>query len=284
MGSAYTDAVGGGGQDETYVHGYNAEFTEMLTQRSAAREVEFLLPHLRPGMSVLDCGCGPGAITLDLAALVAPGQVLGIDREASQIERARAAAADRGLSNVQFEVGNIYELRFPDASFDAVLAHTVLEHVRDPLAAMKQMRRVLKPGGVAAVRDPDYATWLWSPATPLLEQAFQLFLRVDEQQGGSPYYARDQRRLLRAAGFERTEGFATAQSFGRPEMTRAFAAGFPAQLREPSFLTTVQEHGWADEALLAAMGDAVRQWGEDPDAFLAFIMCAALGWVAADAL
>ena len=277
------NSPGGSDRNETYVHGYNAAFTQMLAQRSAAREASFLLPHLRPGMRVLDCGCGPGSITLDLAALVAPGEVVGIDREASQIEYARAAATARGLANLQFEVGNIYALQFPDASFDAVLAHTVIEHVRDPLAVLREMRRILKPGGFAGVRDPDYAPWVWSPASPLMAQAVQLFLRVAEQQGASPYYARHQRRLLREAGFARTEGFAAAQTFGRPEMTRAFATGFPAQLREPNFIATVLEHGWADEGVLAAMGQAVQQWGDDPDAFLAFIMCAAIGWVDADA-
>jgi len=263
---------------ERYIHGYNAEFTQMLARRTAAQEVGFFLPHLRPGMRILDCGCGPGAIACDLAYIVAPGEVVGIDPEQSQIELARTAAVARNLDNARFEVGNIYSLQFPDASFDAVLAHTVLEHVRDPLAALKEMRRVLKPGGVAAVRDPDYATWLWSPPTPLVEQAFQLFLRVHEQHGGSPFYARHQRRLLREAGFARTEGFAFAQSFGRPELTAAFAASFPAQLREPSFVKTVQEHGWADQTLLEDMSLAMQQWGTDPDAFVAFIMCAALGW------
>lgn len=86
----------------------------------------FFLPHLRPGMRVLDCGCGPGSITMGLAAHVAPGEVIGIDLDPTHIALARRRAADAGLANVRFARADIYTLPFPDAAFDAVFCHSIL--------------------------------------------------------------------------------------------------------------------------------------------------------------
>src|SRR5262249_44921952 len=116
--------------------------------RSATRNAAFFLPHLRPGMSILDIGCGPGAITIGLAEVVAPGAVIGVDLDQDAISRAQALVAERGLANVQFQVGSIYELPFPDSSLDAAFAHTVFMHLDKPAVAAGEVRRVLKPGGV----------------------------------------------------------------------------------------------------------------------------------------
>ena len=170
-----------------YSVGYGPHAHHWHVQRNAAERANFLLPHLRPGMRLLDCGCGPGSITLGLAAVVAPGQVLGIDRERRQVERARSLAADQGQANTCFILGDLCVLPFPGTSFDAVFAHNVLEHLSDPLNTLKEMRHVLKPGGVVGVRDPDYGAGFWVPSTPLLEETSRLLLRVREQNGGSPY-------------------------------------------------------------------------------------------------
>jgi ubiquinone/menaquinone biosynthesis C-methylase UbiE len=94
-------------------------------------------------MQVLDCGCGPGSITVDVAQRIAPGTVVGIDVDAVQVEQARRLAGERGIANARFEVGSVYELPFPDASFDAAFANNVLNHLGDPLRALLEMRRVL---------------------------------------------------------------------------------------------------------------------------------------------
>src|SRR5437879_2234346 len=104
----------------------------------------------------LDAGCGSGGITLGLAEVVAPGETAGIDVAPSEVEVARALAAERGITNVRFETGSVYDLPFEDASFDAALAGNTLEHLCDPLRALKELRCVLKPGGIVGVRDPDW--------------------------------------------------------------------------------------------------------------------------------
>jgi ubiquinone/menaquinone biosynthesis C-methylase UbiE len=98
-----SDRAAGPGAGERYTFGDEAAVRRAFQQRTLVDCASFLLPHLRPGMSVLDCGCGPGSLTVDLAARVAPGEVVGVDREAGQFAQARALAAERGVTNVRFE-------------------------------------------------------------------------------------------------------------------------------------------------------------------------------------
>jgi ubiquinone/menaquinone biosynthesis C-methylase UbiE len=120
--------------------------------RTAENSAAFVIPHLTPGVSVLDVGCGPGSITCDFAGLVAPGKVTGLDRSPDVITHAQELASDRGVENVEFVAGNIYDLDFEDDTFDVVHAHQVLQHLTDPVEALREMRRVAKPGGIVAVR------------------------------------------------------------------------------------------------------------------------------------
>ena len=125
--------------------------------RTAANSAAYLLPQPAPrDVDLLDVGCGPGTITCDLARAVAPGRVVGIDASEAVIAEARAEAAEAGPVTVSFEVADLFALPFADDSFDVVHAHQVLQHVADPVAALVEMRRVCRPGGVVAARDGDY--------------------------------------------------------------------------------------------------------------------------------
>src|SRR5205085_4499604 len=110
--------------DERYTLGYGERVAPLLAGRTAEAVAGHLVPHLRPGMRLLDCGCGPGSITLDLAEVIAPEMAFGVDREPSQIALAHALAARRGMANARFGAADVYELPFPDASFDAAFANT----------------------------------------------------------------------------------------------------------------------------------------------------------------
>jgi len=142
-------------EHELYTQHGCATWEAELAMRTASQAAAFLLPHLRAGMHVLDAGCGPGSISLGLAAAVAPGEVVGIDIQPSQVEQARALAAQRGVTNVRFEASNVYELPFPDGFFDAAFANSVLQHLREPVRTLAELRRVLRPGGIAGVCDRD---------------------------------------------------------------------------------------------------------------------------------
>jgi ubiquinone/menaquinone biosynthesis C-methylase UbiE len=138
-----------------YTHSGNIAEQVYLEKRSAEVEAAFLLHNLRRGFDLLDCGCGPETITIGLAEAVSPGRVTGIDMEKTQIEKARELAAQRGLTNIQFEVCNLDEMPFPDASFNVVFANAVFEHLSDPLRVLGEIHRVLKSGGIIALRDAD---------------------------------------------------------------------------------------------------------------------------------
>lgn len=222
-----------------YAHGASAIDQARLARRTAATSAAFLLPHLRPGMRVLDCGCGPGTITMGLAEAVAPGEAVGLDFQPDQIAAARALASERGVANVRFVTGSVYELPFPDASFDAAYANTLFMHLAEPTRALAEMKRVLKPGGVVALADDDHDTWIWEPRTPLMTAWHQLIVRVIEHHGGSVRRSRHHRRLLREAGFARPVAGASLGGggvWGTPEDTRLLAAWAAEQLRQPAFV------------------------------------------------
>jgi len=247
--------------------------------RRAKDWVGFFLPHLKQGDSILDCGCGVGSITLDLAELVAPGKVIGIDMDEGQLEIARVNTQERGLTNVTFEQESVYELRFDSGTFDAVLAHTLLQHLGDPLKALKEIRRVLKPGGIAAVSDDDMNTTTFSPDHPIPKKMVELWSKIVYFNGGSPFYSRNLRGLMLEAGFTRTEGFAVAaEHYGRLEETRRMAGVMSSQMSDPALVNLVVVQGWATKEEMDEIAAWLREWGERPDAFMAIMYCAALGW------
>ena len=264
-------------EHELYVQHGRATFEAEMAKRMATQEAAFLLPHLRAGMNVLDAGCGPGSITLGLAAAVAPGKVVGIDIQPSQVEQARALAVQRGVTNVRFEAGNVYELPFPDGSFDAAFANSVLEHLREPVRALAELRRVLRPGGIAGIRDLDNGGFLIAPDTPLLQQWFNLRDRFRQYNGANFYIGRHHRRLLLEAGFVRAEASASVDSVGSLEKTRQFAVFLKAQF--PALARTALAEGWIDQATVDAIVAEIDAWAERPDAFQAATRCEAIGWV-----
>jgi len=202
---------------------------------------------------------------------------VGIDLREGDLDRARALAAQRGLSNVSFQTASIYTLPFPAGSFDAVFASAVFMHLGDQLAALQEMRRVLKPGGIAGLSDPAFHQYLRYPTNPALEAWDPLPFRTIAHHGGRPYYGASQRELLRAAGFTRAEGQARALTFGTMEATRRKAQGDLARLRDTVSPVALAE-GWASQAELDAMAEALRAWGEHPDALYTGLVCCALAW------
>lgn len=256
----------------------NRAFESELAARTASQEAAFIVPFLRPGIRMLDVGCGPGSITLGLAGHVAPGEIVGVDLQPAQVEQARALAAECGVTNVRFETADVYDLPFPDGSFDAAFAHAVLMHVREPVRALAEIRRVLRPGGVVGLRDPDGAARLHVPTTPLLDQWSDLAERVRQHNGATLLIGRHYRRLLLEAGFVRTEAGASVQSAGSLEETRRQAAFFKSQLA--GLARTALAEGWLDEATVEAIAADFDVWAERPDAFYAGIWCEAVGWTA----
>lgn len=247
-----------------------------MGERTAAREAAFFLQHLRGGMRVLDVGCGPGAITLGLAEVVAPGSIVGLDIQASQVDQAKHRATRCGGTNLLLVAGDAYRLPFAPHSFDAAFAHAVLMHLRVPVRALEEIRRVLRPGGIAGLRDPDWGAEILAPSTPLLEECRSLRIRVRRHHGGDPFVGRDHRRLLLQAGFARAEARATVESAGSLEETRRDAAFRKAAFQGAA--ATAEAEGWVNRATVDSILAEIDAWAERPDAFLAKTWCEAVGW------
>lgn len=265
------------GRRDVYSQRANRAFETALESRTAAREAAFFLSHLRPGMRVLDVGCGPGTITLGIAGVVAPGRVEGLDLQLTLLKRAQAIASEGGAENVSFSLANAYGLPFLSQTFDAVFAHAVLMFMSDPVAALIEIRRVLRPGGVVGLRDPDFGSTFLAPTTPLLQQWLDLRIRVRKHDGGDSSRGRHHRQLLLDAGFARAEAMASVSSAGSLEETRQ-AARFDATQFDGLARTALAER-WLNQTEAEAIKGEITAWGDRPGAFSATIWCEALGWV-----
>lgn len=254
--------------------------TPAHARRTAQANAAFLLPHLRPGMRLLDCGCGPGSITVGLAQIVAPGETVGIDASPDAIHAARAHAASVSGDSVRFDVADVCALPFPAASFDAVFSHAVLQHLPDPLAAVREMRRILRPGGICALADADYDGSVIFPGDPLLPRTFELLreLRV-RSGGGDPRVGKRLRALLGEAGFTRTQGLAVANCEATSESTARTGAWWASYTESPQFVERATSLGVSDARELTAIAAAWRAWAAHPGAYWATFWCQALGWI-----
>jgi ubiquinone/menaquinone biosynthesis C-methylase UbiE len=257
------------------------EVDRRIFARRSGEVAAFLLPHLRPGMRLIDCGCGPGSITVDLAQAVTPGETIGIDVREEALKHGRELARNRGISNVTFRVASVYQLPYPDGSFDAAFACAVIQHLATPVEALKEMRRVLKPGGVIAIVDGSAPITFRYPTNPLLDAFDRLRIFEREHRTGYTSRALQLRALLRQAGFERTQAFGDMGAEAGPpagtlEETRRVTQDHLTQLRGLRGKLAV-EQGWATQQELEQMAEALVIWGDDPDAFLARAVFKAIG-------
>ena len=121
-----------------YAISYSEAFARLQPLHSAATNAAHLLPLLRPGLRVLDFGCGSGEISVGLAKAVAPGELHGMDMQEAHIELARSLAASSGTANAVFHVGDVKAMPFPDDFFDVAHCHDVLMYVPDTQAALRK--------------------------------------------------------------------------------------------------------------------------------------------------
>lgn len=256
-------------QQERYAYHDESVFTlKQHATRTAAGQAAFFLPSLQPGMKLLDCGAGSGSITLGLAQAIAPGEATGVDISEVEVARATERAATEGVTNLHFEVGNIYQLAFADESFDAIFSHNVLEHVQKPLNALLEMYRLLKPGGVIGIRNSDLGGCIFAPAQIVGPYA-RLHRAVWEMAGGHPDLGRELRGLLHEAGFVDLVATATYETYASSERLQFFSHLITSRCEEPDFVKQVVEGGLASQAELEALTAAVRLLPEHPAAFAA---------------
>ncbi len=254
---------------DIYSHGHHESVLRSHTWRTAANSAAYLLPRLAPGMALLDVGCGPGTITLDLATHVAPGRVVGIDTVEAPLEVARANAGERTDTTTEFAIGDVFALDFADDTFDVVHAHQVLQHLTDPVAALREMRRVTKPGGIVAARDADYAGMIWYPMLPGLQRWMDLYQRVARANGGEPDAGRRLLYWAQQAGFTDIVPTASTWCFAIDD-DRAWWGGMWAdRVRDSVFATQAIEREFATDIDIASIRATWQNWVKAPGAWFA---------------
>lgn len=262
---------------DDYAHGHHDSVLRSHGARTVENSAAYLIPQLATGARILDVGSGPGSITIDLAQRVAPGAVIGIEPIQTIVDKATAAIPDT-VDNLTFETGDVYALDYEDASFDVVHAHQVLQHLREPLAALREMRRVLRPGGVLAVRDADYGGMVWAPENPLLTRWMSIYQTMGATLGVEPNAGRHLLGWTLAAGFDRIEPAASVWTYATPDQ-RAFWAGTWAERAVSSdFATHALEMKLATKAELLQISEAWRTWEQEPAGFFLIPHTEILAW------
>jgi SAM-dependent methyltransferase len=257
--------------DAVYTHGHHDSVLRSHRWRTAANSAAYLLPELRQGLALLDIGCGPGTLTADLAERVAPGPVTAVDHAEDILAEARAVAAERDLTGVRFERADALALDFADDSFDVVHAHQVLQHLGDPVQALREMRRVCRPGGVVAVRDTDYAAMTWFPQVPGLDAWLALYRRVARSNGGEPDAGRRLHAWAREAGFTDVSASASVWCFATPGEREWWSGLWADRTVASSYARLAVDGGHATAAELRGLAEAWRAWGADQDAWFSVL-------------
>jgi ubiquinone/menaquinone biosynthesis C-methylase UbiE len=258
---------------DAYTHGHHESVLRSHVWRTAQNSAAYLLPRLEPGLDLLDVGCGPGTITRELAALVHPGRVVGIDASDDVIGEAKRleASQDPPIENVSFVTGDVYDLEFDDVRFDVVHAHQVLQHLSDPVRGLSSMLRVMRPGGLLAVRDGDYASFAWAPADPLLDRWMELYHQITARNGGEADAGRFLLGWVQQAGFVDAEATSSTWTFADPESRTWWGDLWADRVEQSSFAEQAVAYRLSDQTELERISAAWRRWSEQPDGFFAVL-------------
>ncbi|KAF8838658.1 methyltransferase type 11 [Paxillus ammoniavirescens] len=256
-------------------HAHHEFVARSLSWRTAQNSAGYLLRHLKPTTHILDIGCGSGTITADFARLVPQGKVTSIDYSTSGTrDDAQRHAADQGITNIHFQNGDICNLEdIPDDAYDVVHCHQVLQRVRDPVQALKEMRRVAKPGGLVAVREADSKAVTWFPESEMINEFIELYRRVARANQTEPDAGRRLVSWALAAGFERGDIDASAGTwcYSTPEEREWWCGMWTDRTVHSTFATQAVEMGFATQETLERLAQNWRKWGENEDGWFAIL-------------
>jgi SAM-dependent methyltransferase len=253
----------------TYTHGHHESVLRSHRWRTVENSAAYLMPELTPGTTVLDVGCGPGTITVDISMRVAPGRVVGLDAAADAIEAARATAADANVTNLELTTGDVYSLAFDDDAFDVVHAHQVLQHLTDPVAALREMKRVSR--AIVAARDGDYAAFTWYPADPALDDWLALYRTIARANGGEPDAGRFLLAWAHAAGFTDVTAGASVWCYANPADRQWWGELWADRMTDSAIARQAVDQAFATRSELEAIAAGWRRWAAQPDGWFAVL-------------
>lgn len=250
---------------QAYMSDHSPAVIRTHAWRTAQNSIAYLLPHLTPSMKILDVGCGPGSITIDLAELIPQGHITGIEYTSSPLPAARELAAQRRVSNVTFQEGDVQKLNFEDNTFDVVHAHQVLQHIADPIQGLKEMRRVCKPGGLVAVRES--ASMTCYPELAGLAKWRDLYYNIAKERGTNPHPGARIHVWARKAGFRGQDVKCSTGSwcFETREEREFWGGNFAERALKGAFHDHAVEGGHATEEDMREMSRVWREWVEDEE-------------------
>jgi ubiquinone/menaquinone biosynthesis C-methylase UbiE len=187
----------------TYVHGYDLkENLRLQDQASSLAELLHADTYYPAGSSVLEAGCGVGAQTVILATNSPQAHITSIDISEASLVEARKAVQSAGITNVILRQADIFALPFAEESFDHLFLCFVLEHLAQPIEALKALKRVVKPGGSVTVIEGDHGSAYFYPESELAQRAVQCLVELQARAGGNSLIGRALYPLLREASFD----------------------------------------------------------------------------------
>jgi SAM-dependent methyltransferase len=262
--------------DGQYVLSGISAARDLFNLRTVNRDAALVVRHLRPGMRVVDFGCGAGSLTCGFAELVAPGDVLGFDISEDAIGRAKALAEQSGLTNVQFSVANINDLDLPVESFDIAHFSGVLMYLKQPKRALELAFRCLKSGGMLAAREAQKAgDWFAGPCAESIALYFKVAVEGQRTRGGDPFLGMRLNALARDAGFAGLE--ATPSYSAGLSNVKATGTAMLSTLRLPEFRATALQCGISADRF-ERLADEISTWADSEDSIAAFAECTVVGW------
>ncbi len=252
--------------DDVYTHGHQDAVLRSHRWRTAANSAAYLLPHLSPGQRLLDVGCGPGTLTVDLARRVRPGGVIGVDVAATVVDEALSHAAASGADNTRFLVGDFRDSGLEPGSFDVVHAHQVLQHLRDPVGALAAMGALAGPGGIVAARDSDYSSFSWWPDEPRLDRWLEVYSAVARRNGAEPDAGRWLLHWARTAGLTDITYTSSTWTFATSSDRSWWSDLWAERSVASTFAEQAVAYGITTPAGLRAVADGWRAWAQHADA------------------
>ncbi|MFA5664054.1 class I SAM-dependent methyltransferase [Castellaniella sp.] len=254
-----------------YTHGYHSSVLRSHSNRTVENSAAYLAAALQPGVKLLDVGSGAGTITADMAARVAPGRVVALELTEESCALTQAEVARHGLGNVHCVVGDVHALDFPDGHFDIVHAHQVLQHVGDPVQALREMKRVCRPGGLVAARDADYAGFIWYPLLGELDEWLGWYQRAARANGGEPNAGRFLLHWAQRAGFGQIECSSSTWCLATPEARGWWGGMWADRILHSRIGAQLLEQNWATQADLQRISDAWRRWMAAEDGWMSIV-------------
>ena len=250
-----------------YTLGFGEAIVERWKRHTVDSHASHLIPYLEPGLRVLDFGCGPGTISVGLAKAVEPGELHGIDMEASQIDIARSVAEAGGYDNATFHVGDVTDLPFEDGFFDLAHGHAIFTHVPDTQAAMAEVKRVLKPGCIISCRESIFRYSFQAPSFEVLDIGWIMFSELIAVADGHPDFGKDVKRHLVEAGFTDINTSASFNHYCTAEDIASLYTAIEGWFLSPDTVKAALAYGVADQVHFDRYRDALDRWKEHPGAF-----------------